>query len=263
MSNSLNPYATPSDVAGGPKAGEPVGPAIKVHPAGSILIATFLGSFFAGCLVLAINLWKAGRGGPALILAATGFLAIAVLIVSLFNVSFDVPSLILLLLQMVAVYLVSLVVWEPVRRSIPPDRLEYASKWWGAGIGILGCLPVVGLVLGLIFWQQYSLGERVVIAGGNECYVSGDATGADAQFLGDYLMEEGFLSEGGSATVMISKQTTGYIVTFVFKKDFDDPTTILWLNHAGEELASRRFGKPLTVVLKDEALFERRRMTIE
>jgi hypothetical protein len=260
---SHNPYQAPEFVVTEPESLEATVPRIRVHPPGSILIATFLGSFFAGSLVIAINLWKVGRAGTAVILAASSFATVTALLLSLIFLNVDVPSLVLLLAQMAAAWIVSLLVWEPVRRSIPSGKLAFASKWWGAGIGIVACIPVGALLVALMLLYDMSLGKKFEVAGGNDCYISGAATEEDARFLGQFLLEEGFLREDGGAMLQLSKRGGQYVVTLVFAEGLEDPETPNWARGVGEELARQRFGTPLVIVLTDDELYERQRVTIE
>lgn len=149
---AFNPYQAPlSELA--EKAGEideALRPRYRLFSLRSVMLATAIGSPWAGGIVMAVNYWRLGRLGAAVhsVVWTLLFSAALVLLVVLLPDEVYIPTVIYILVQIggmfyAAQWFQGAVLEEHRRRGGPP-----ASDWGAAGIGFLVALAIALLVIG-------------------------------------------------------------------------------------------------------------------
>jgi hypothetical protein len=243
----------------------PSPPLYRLYDAGSVGIATLLGSPLAGAVVMAINYHRLGRKGAAwgcffgTLIGTVALLAIGALLPE----SFARPALALgplIAMWWVAQGLQGGAIVE--HTSIRHGQL--ASRWKAAGIGLIGLVLILGIVFGVIWFTTPGLGPKITVNGVEEVYYEGQSTEADARKLGDWLATRGFFNGKSVKTVVLRKTKDQTSVSIVVSAQvWNDPTLVEGFKSVGAKLVMDGFGKPLVVRLCDNELTVKKEIKVE
>lgn len=251
---SLNPYQANIPHDDGPSEEWAGAENVKLFSAFSVGLATFLGSMFAGSILMGINYRRLGRPGEAIAIILGGLLATAAF---LSCVVFFLPEWIPGLIYLGVQVLVAWSVFQQLQgRVVSAHRRAggaMASVWWGALLALLVSVPIAGVLFGVDAAMQRSLGQRLAV-GGDEVYISGSSTEADGRWLAARLKEaEWFEGDGAAATLHRSREK--FTVSLFVANDYvSDQETTQFLTDFGRFLADERLGHPLEMRLLDENL---------
>ena len=226
---------------------------VKLFSAFSVGLATFLGSMFAGSILMGINYRRLGRPGEGLAMIVGGLLATSFMIgCGAFLLPDVIPSLIYTLVQVG----VAISVFRILQTGLVSSHLRaggrLASAWWTVPVAFLAVIPILAIAFGIEGVRQLSYGTRIEI-GRDEVYISGSATEADGRWLADKLREAEWLEGKGAGALLhrSRKQCTGSL--FVGNDYISDQETIQFLNDFGKVLADGRLGHPLEMRIVDES----------
>lgn len=153
--DSINPYASPQSFPAVTSTGSSSSPVYELYSVGAIVLATFLGSFFAGGLLMSIDYHRLENSSAARLYLVVGIICQVLLFGLAFMLPDNVPTTLVLLPQLLVMYLIAEQRLGPKLREHERARGKYASLWKAAGIGLACCImeliaiSVVVLVLGI------------------------------------------------------------------------------------------------------------------
>jgi hypothetical protein len=249
-SANFNPYQPSAPEPIGEFFPESQGRPIYIFPVWGTIAATFMGTLLGGSIVLAVNLWRAKRSNEAILCVAIGLLATVAITAAAYLLPFDIPGL-YFVPQLIAMFAAARMIDRSVISTLGDRPWAYASGWWGVGLGSLALIPLVAILVGASLVQEASWGTEVEVDG-DSVYYSGGATAADAHFLAEQLQEAGWFA-GTGATATIAQKGSAFAIRLPTEADGrDDPATVVWAQTFADEIASERFGQPLTIQLCDE-----------
>lgn len=242
----VDPYAPPA--AFGPPPAP--GPAFTLHTPNHVALATFLGSPFAGALVLANNYRKLGRGGAAALTLAVGLVGTAALLGLAFALPAHSPA--------AAVPMVAVAAMYGLGRWLQGDALlrhraaggREASGWVAAGFGAASMV----VVLVVAAFAGMALPERKLSYGPDQdvIYEEG-AKEADARAVGDALRSAGFFAEPGARTVRVSRDGAWLDIGFVVKDGtWNDADTVNDFKELGRAIQTQLPAHRLRIKLQSE-----------
>ncbi|MCB1208660.1 MAG: hypothetical protein KDK97_04995 [Verrucomicrobiales bacterium] len=139
-----NPYAPPeTDLI-------PIGD-IKLYSSGQVAWSTFLGSPFAGCLLLATNFRRFGKSKASNVTLVAGFIGTALLLVLSYFLPDNIPTSALSGGSIFGMYQVA----KALQGKIYEERIALggvkASAWAATGIGLLCMICLLGIIFGIAF----------------------------------------------------------------------------------------------------------------
>ena len=157
---------------------------VKLHSGYSVLIATFLGSPMAGCIVMAINFFRLGmkRQGWLTLLGGLGATGLLIAAACAVPDSWHGSNIAFLALQMGGMSFAANKLQGGILKEHTDAGGVLASRWKAAGIGLLMCVVLFGSIIGVAFLTTGPSGTRMAV-GSSEIYFSGSATKADAEAL--------------------------------------------------------------------------------
>jgi hypothetical protein len=256
---NFNPYQASAPETTGSVSPESQGPPIYIFPVWGVVAAAFMAMPLGGSIVLAVNLWRAKRSNEAILSVAIGILATLAVAAAAYRLPFDIPGL-YLVPQLIGMYAVARMIDRLVTSSLRYRAWTYASGWWGVGIGTLVFVPLVSILFGAAIVEETSWGTEVAVDG-DSVYYSGGATADDARFLAEQLQDAGWFA-GTGATAIIAHKGSAFAIRLPTETDgWEDPATVDWAQTFADEIASERFGQPLTIELCDVYMIVRK--TIE
>lgn len=193
-------------------------PPYALHSVDGIVLATLIGSVFAGNLVIAINFFRLGKKPAAI---TTTFLSIAGLVLILLVVGFRPKSL---NISNVFVWICTSTVMFVIAKTLLGESIKSHSRsggkiapaWQCFGIGSICLSGLIVLCAGYSYLSQPSLGELIKF-GKNEIYISRDATVKDAEYLAEFLEEIQYFDPSGEnrATVKLMRDNDKLSVSLV------------------------------------------------
>jgi hypothetical protein len=129
---------------------------------------------------------------------------------------------------------------------------KIASRWLGAGIGLLVGLLVFGSLLAyFLFFDPPFVGTRLAVGANDEIYYSGSATEADARALGDALTKQHFFGQSG-ATVQLDKSAGKTTISLVVKDGaWDNSEFVSDVRDIIADIAPAVGGLPITLKFLD------------
>lgn len=237
-------------------------PPYKLYTPKAVGLATFLGSPMAGAVLIALNYLRLKRKRAAWQTIGLGILGTA----ALFTIAFLIPDGISRSLQL-APAIGSIFVMKAIAESLQGRYLNHharhdgktASLWAAAGIGLAGLLITVGVIVAIVVLNSPNLGTKINISASEEIYYSKQATQSDAEKLGQVLKAMGFFNGKGAKSVLLERTSTGTRVKFVVSEGtWDRDEAISVFQNIGRQVGNSGLGRPVTIVLCDESLTEKR-----
>jgi hypothetical protein len=140
-SEAVNPYASPQSfpaMVGSPTA--PSSPAYQLYSVRAIVLATFLGSLFAGGLLMAIDYRRLDKIGTARLCLAIATVSQLLLFGLVFLMPDNVPTMLVLLPQLAVMYVIAEQGLGSALRRHEKAGGKQASLWKAAGIGLACCV---------------------------------------------------------------------------------------------------------------------------
>lgn len=242
-----------------------------MYSAGQVRLATFLGGPLGGGWLMALNYKRLGQPGKAR--AAVGLSVLAM--VALIAIGFATPGRSMSWLAIVPIF-----VMRALAKSLQGaayDRHVQAggsrgSSWRAAGIGLASlaiCFGVLAICFGVmigpaVFHELTTARDRVVVGDSDVRYTDG-ATRAEAQAVGDTLVELGYLGAGRRATVQVTLDHDRHVVELVVQdRAFSDDQIQRQLHELADPLSRKAFaGAPVDLWLTDNELEPRAKLTWE
>ena len=240
-------------------------PTVLHSPAG-VTWATALGGPTAGSIVLALNYWKWGQKAVAVAVVAAGFVATAIIAWLAIITPASVPAFVFLVPQLVGGYFVAR--WLQGRRF---DAHVAAgggkvSSGIGAAIGLgfgtlmLGAFVVWFLSTGINPQSVLDSQDSVDFGNGQEVFYSRGATRGDAQNLGEALVRGEYFDDTVPTTVWIAGRPGAREISFIGAEgSWDDAANMEYMRELTEYIVADIGGKPVTVRMLDERLYEKKR----
>ncbi|HZL87574.1 MAG TPA: hypothetical protein VFB96_04295 [Pirellulaceae bacterium] len=248
-----NPYQAPATVDTRHDPAFPPEKRIRLFATPMVLLALVACTPLPALVMLAINCRRLGWRG-----AMWGFVAAAALalVTAVIPFAFNLPIPVLVALffgQYLLVLGGSILIWQWIKRTRPRGSYRYSTYVSAFLTAFLAASPLVVVTIVGTILPFVARGTRVELAGGHECYISGDATEDDALFVGKHLLDEGYLDSEGGSTLYLNRAADGYTLSFVISPESaSDKELRSTLRSAGEELADLRLGRPLAVRMVDD-----------
>ena len=206
-------------------------PTYRLYTPGQVLLATLLGSPFAGSLLIAADYSRRGNRNAAWTAAITGALGTVALVALASLIPGSSPA------AMAGAF----GTYYAAKQLLPPMLLAHeraggrkASNWAAAGIGA-ACMAAILVPILYVALAEEDL-ERTTV-GKCEFYYSEDITKTEVQAFAALLRKNDYWSV--EATTMISKEGEAYVLSLVLQDGaWDDPMTRLAFQDFGEEAAS-------------------------
>ena len=242
--------ARPPESDAPPPDGVVVVPTYPMYSAGQMALATFLGTPFAGCLLLGKNYSRLRKPGAAWLAYAigaivTGLLLFAAIAVEGYPRIFSVAGVIAI---------------GVLGRALQGDAYELhersggrqASWWVTVGLSLLTTLCWVLLVVAAVVAYEYASVEPSVERNGGEVFHPG-ATAAEATAVADFLAERGYF-DGDAASVRLEREGDRMVALFVVKETaIRDDKVKTFFEGLASELSERGLGgKPVDIYLTDD-----------
>ena len=228
---------------------KPDTPRFALFDAGSVWLATFLGSPLAGGALMAINDRRMGKDFSRPALNAAGIAALT------FLVAFTMPGWAatgvtigsIFAMKAMAESMQGAAVNEHVRLGGRKD-----SRWTAAGIGLVFLLAIAAVTVAApLGWESWKNGRKVVLGSKDEVYYRGSATRNDAIALGTSLQTAGYFSDRGFK-VILDKDSNGTAVSFTFTQPiWNQPAAVEVMEDLGRKIAPAVGGFPIHVRLLD------------
>ena len=276
---SFNPFAIPDDLKSSDATSvDTVGDvpsAEPLHPLSGVVFATFFGTPIAGAVVIGLSLWRLGRHTVAIMVVAATLLLMCVFFAAIMVLPGieNLPGTALALPQIVIMYFLGKQLYGRELQRQEETHGPVASKWKGAGIGLLVLLVIASVSFGaLVVSEGVGLSDisalfadhgTVVEFAEDEVYIDGNATRYDAKTLADALKELGYF--GGTGTsVRLRREAGQTIVSFVLRDGaWEDESTVEGFRQVGIQLSRAGFSPPLSIELCDDSFKVQRSLTIE
>ncbi|HEX2689673.1 MAG TPA: hypothetical protein VHN14_23810 [Kofleriaceae bacterium] len=262
-------------VAGGAPSSLPANvTVISIHPmysAGQVCLATFIGGPLGGGWLMALNYKRLGQPGKARVAVGLNVLAI----VALTAIGFATPGW-----SMSGLAIGSIFGMRALAKSLQGaayDRHVQAggsrgSSWRAAGIGLASfpiCFGVasicVGVMIGPAVMHEFTTARDRVVVGDSEVRYTAGATRAEAQSVGDALVELGYLGAGRRSSVQVTRDHDRHVVELVVQdRAFSDDQIQRQLHELADPLSRKAFaGAPVDLWLTDNELEPRAKLTWE
>lgn len=248
-----NPYQAPATVAAGLAPDFPPPKRIRLFGTPMVLLAGLLCTPLPALVMLAINCRRLGWRALMWGMVAAGVVALGL---SVAPILFDFSNVGLgglFLAQYLPLIGASMWIWHRTKKSRIRASYRYTSYGFAILVAFVAFVPVLLFTIVATVFLYLSRGTPVELAGGHECFISGDATEDDALFVGRHLDAEGYLPEGEGSTWFLNRAGGQYTLSLaVDPVQAGDPDLPDSLRNAGEELADLRLGRPLVVRAVDE-----------
>lgn len=155
------PHCGEGDVLAAPER-----PEYKLYSIEGVMLATFLGSIFAGGLLLAINAFRMGRSAQGWTLAAGSLvIVVGLVLLSALVLPDRMPSFVLLIPQMLAAYAVGNHLQKKEIALHQRSGGALASNWGSAGIAILCALLILAIGIAIAFAIEMAVPGAIVEEG--------------------------------------------------------------------------------------------------
>jgi hypothetical protein len=237
----------------------PIPPTWRLYDYRSVGIATFFGSTFAGCLLMAMNYRRLGQTTTATLTAIIGLVVTGLILLMASADNTDWMRPLPLVLMLATMYSAKGIQGEAVKRHVESGG-RLASRWAAFGIGMACLALMVALVIGVIFVRNSS--KSVTIGTKDDIQYAGQATEKEARALGQALKAEGYLTDRG-VTVLLSKGADGVVVSFVVQQGiWDDPNSVAGFKQVAGVAAPAVGGLPIRVRLVDASLAVKKEVTV-
>lgn len=148
----------------------------------------------------------------------------------------------------------------------PTPQPEKTARVTGFAAKARKWIAVVGIIVfALIFFgRKAMMGTRYKVSEQESVNYSEKATEEDAKALGDILKGNGYFSGTKRVDVLLKKGgKEGTVVSFVIGGLGKDDTIPNGFRAVGEEIATKAFGKPLTIRLMDTRLNKLKDIPVE
>lgn len=213
----------------------------------AVALATLFGTPAAGGSLMALNYSRLGQGAKA---AATLIVTILITVVAIF-IGWNLPRGATLPIGLALLYGMR---WcaQSLQGQAVQGHIERAGRLGSKGLAFGYGIAIFAVLFAAIFIPLYKADNRYIQIGAHdEVYYSGSATKEDAQALGTALKGNGYLADRG-VTVILSKEKTGAIISFVVKQGiWDQPGMLSQFEEMGREVAPSVGGFPIQVRLVD------------
>jgi hypothetical protein len=243
---SGSPSELPSDVV--------VVPTYKLYSGGQMGLATFLGGPLAGCWLLARNFKRLQRPRAARLAIGLGVVWMAALFAMALMVAFFGR-----LFGLFSIGLMIMLAYKTQGDAFLSHtrRGGRRSSWWAAiGIGLASlALVVVIVAAGAVAYAVVSQPSKVAF-GASEVFYEDDSTEAEARAVGEWLTENDYFSTGQEASVMVHRDASRAVISFVVQESArHDKQSQRDFHALASELSKHAFsGAPLDLWLTDEYL---------
>ena len=228
-------------------------PAPTLYDATTVGLATFLGTPLAGSAVMAVNYKRLGMSSAALRTVIVGVVATVLLLVAGFFLPSGPGTNAIGSGALLATVAAARSLQGPMLESHRQAGGNVGSRWFGAGVGVVGLLIVGGAILVFVLANPAVAGTRLAVGEKDEIYYSGKASESDARALARALQEAGFFKDRG-ATVQLSKGDDGTSVSFtVHDGIWDDPKMVAAFETVARGIAPSIGGLPVTLRLLNES----------
>lgn len=219
-------------------------PTYKLFDANAVTLATFLGSPFAGCLLMAINYHRLGHNARAVITLFVGIFLTVLLIFIGWTIKATIP--IAMAMVFAARWSAEKLQGPAIQNHLNQGGLRF-TRWTAFWIGIIFLV----LLFSLIFAVVYSNDQRtgVMIGTKDEVFYSGTATREEARVLGNGLKSIGFFTDKG-VNVFVEKGKDGTIISYVVADGtWDKPEMLAAFEKITRDEAPTVGGLPITLRL--------------
>jgi hypothetical protein len=266
----MEPQPPPSEPQPSIASSQSPAPAYRLHSPVGITWATALGGTPAGGIVLALNYWQWGEKAVAAAVVAAGFVAWSVVAWLAIITPASVPAVVFFVPQVLVGYFVAK--WLQGRRF---DAHVAAgggkiSSGVGAAIGLgfgmvmLGAFAIWFLSTGINPKALLDSQESVDFGHGQEVFYSDGASRGAAQDFGEALTRGGYFDGTVAAEVWIAGQPGKRVISFVGAEGaWDDPVNVDYMHELTEYIVADIGGKPVTVLLLDGGLYEKKRCRLD
>jgi hypothetical protein len=240
---------------------------ISIHPmysAGQVGLATFLGGPVGGGWLMALNYKRLGEPGKARMTIGLSVLAMAVLAA----IGLVTPGRSMSWLAIVAI-----VAMRRLAKSLQGaayDRHVAAggsrgSSWRAAGLGVASLAICFGAITGVAAIHAVATAPDEVVVGDSNVRYTDGATRAEAQAVGDALVELGYLETGKRATVQVTLDHGRHVVEFVVQDFvFSNGQTQQQIHELADQLSRKAFaGAKVDLWLTDDELEPHIKLTWE
>ena len=248
----LNPYQAslpPDELREGESPPEAT---VKLFSAFSVGLATFLGSLFAGSILMGINYRRLGKKAESTAMILAGLLATSFVIACGAFLPAAIPSLLYTGVQVILAVCAFRVLQTHLINSHLKAGGRLASAWWTVPVAVISIFPILAIAFALEGAIQLSLGSRIAV-GRDEVYISGSATEEDGRWLAEKLTEAEWFG-GDGATALMHRSGDRYTISLmVANESTSDPETIQFFTDFGNHVADERLGHPLEMRVIDES----------
>lgn len=228
----------------------PPPPAGAFYDTGSVGIATFLGSPIAGTVLMAINYRRMGKPSAGVVAVLLGILATALALGSGFVIKGNSGSSAIAIGMLIATIAAARQLQGPTIDAHRAAGGKIASRWLGAGIGLLIGIVVFGAIILYVVFHSGLPGTRLAI-GEDEIYYSGSATEIEARALGDALKKEGFLTNKG-VSIQLDKSGGKTTISFVVQDGvWNDEHNVTVFQRLVRNISPSVGGLPITLRFLD------------
>ena len=121
----------------------------ELHSVKAIALATFIGSIFAGAVLLAVNFRRLGKGGMVVPTILAGLVALAIVIGIGFALPVGTPGMIFVIAQIGLARLVATKTQGEALKQHESRGGKIASAWKSAGVGAICFVGVLALILAI------------------------------------------------------------------------------------------------------------------
>jgi hypothetical protein len=238
-------------------------PSYRLHSVAGITWAIALGTPACGSILLALNYWKWGQKAFAAAAVVVGLAATAAIGWLAWAVPASVPSVVFLAPQVLGGYFLAKLLQG---RRIDAHRAaggRTTSDWVGVGLGLAFSALVIAAVAVWFFTTGINpralidSQESVDFGHGQTVFYSGGATRDDAKDFGEALVDAGYFDDTVPVEVLITGRAGDRQISFPGAEGmWDDVSNVDYMRDLAEYIAPSIGGKPLTVLLLDEDLYE-------
>lgn len=229
-----------------------------LYSASTIAVATAIGSFLAGAILLSMNCIRLGRLRSAIPAVILGGAATALKFLVVF-VLYDYDRVVTLIVSTLLFVVEAIVTYPIVRKSekkaIAMGTNVATISQSGTALISVACLcfaanglVTIGAYGAAIGWELR--GSRIELNERQEVYFNEEATEADARQLIAILSEAGVLDDTAETTVILSKSSNGVTVSFVVHDGvWNVEKSIANFRSVGLLLVDGGLARPLTIRL--------------
>ncbi len=258
----LNPYQANLPTEDAPSSESPSPVEVRLFSAFSVGLATFLGSLFAGSILMGMNYGRIGRKREAIAVVLGGLLAtVSFMVCGVFLFADEIPSLVYTVIQVVMSQIAFRILQTHLVNHHRHAGGRLASAWWTVPVAFVAVIPILAIAFGIEGALQLSYGKRIAV-GRDEVYISGSATEEDARWLAAKLEEAGWFGGDGATATLHRSRKKFTVSLIVANEDVLDPETTEYTTDLGKQLADDRLGHPLEMRVLDESYTVKQKIPI-